>query len=264
MRPILLMAGLFLFTSACTTPAVQAPAVTVTGQESSTTAPSAPPVELGLAEVAANGETTLNTQQIAAVLGQTPVVTLSTSEREGLIFMREEEKLAFDVYTALGEKWSDQRFQNISRSEASHTASVLVLLEKYELKDPNATHAAGIYENAELQQVHDDLVAKGEVSLVEALKVGAEVEELDILDLQRLLKDVLSEDIRLVYEELLRGSRNHLRAFVKGLNQNGSSYTAVHLSQAGFDTIAQGDMERGANTGSGAAAGVVKSQGRQR
>lgn len=259
MKPILFIVGLLLLTSACT-PAVQAPAVTVTGQEPSGTAASALPVERRLAEVAANGETTLNSNQIAAVLAKTPVATLSELERDGLIFMREAEKLAYDVYTTLGKKWSDQRFQNIPRSEASHTESVRVLLEKYGLDDPNATRAAGVYANAELQQAYDALVAKGEQSLVDAFKVGAEIEELDIADLQRLLNDVLSEDIRLVYDELLRGSRNHLRSFVKGLNQNGASYTAVHLSQADFDAIAQSEVERGANAGSGTGAGRGSAQ----
>ncbi len=258
MKPIFLAAGLLLLTSACTPPG-QGPAATANAQEQSTAVVSADQNEQPvLAEVSENGETTLQTSQIAALLAQTPVATLSAAEREGLIFMREEEKLAFDVYTTLGKKWSDQRFQNIPRSEASHTESVRVLLEKYDLTDPNTTHTAGVYENAELQQAHDDLVAKGEVSLVEALKVGAEVEELDIADLQRLLKDVQSEDIRLLYEELLRGSRNHLRAFVKGLSQNGASYTAVHLSQADFDTIAQSEMERGANASSGKGLGAPR------
>jgi len=257
MKSIFIVAGLLVLSSACTLTDPLSGAI-AKSQQSTTPAIQ----QLALATVSGSGETTLNTSQLAAVLAQTTVSSLSTAERDGLIFMREEEKLAFDVYTALGQKWSDQRFQNIPRSEASHTESVRVLLEKYGLDDPNATHTAGIYQNADLQQAYDALLAKGQVSLVDALKVGAEVEELDIADLQRLLNDVLSEDIRLVYNELLRGSRNHLRAFVKGLSQNGATYTAVHMTQAEFDTIAQGEIERGATASRGSGQGRNRGQGR--
>lgn len=208
-----------------------------------------------LAEVTEIGATTLNTPQITAVVSALPISRLSDAEREGLLFMREEEKLAYDVYTTLGKQWADQRFQNIPKSEASHTEAVRVLLTKYGLNDPNATHTAGVYENQELQEAYDAFIARGAVSLVEALKVGAEIEELDIADLNRLLQDVNAEDIRLVYEELLRGSRNHLRAFMKGITQNGATYTAVHLTQAEFDAIAQGAMERGGKAGTGSGNG---------
>lgn len=256
MKSLSFLAGLFLLSACATTPMANAGSVLETGnmqgqgQGRNTTSQQgqrAGGAQQGrFAEVSESGATTLNTNQIATAVSTLPVSTLSEAERNGLIFMREEEKLAYDVYVALGKKWTtDKRFQNIPNSEASHTESVRVLLEKYDLDDPNATHTAGVYANEDLQKAYDAFLAKGEQSLLEALKVGDEIEELDIADLQRLLLDVESEDIRLVYEELLRGSRNHLRAFMKGITQQGGTYTAVHISQADFDAIANGSMEKG-------------------
>lgn len=240
-KSISFLAGLLLM-SACTLPEAGQANVPVQERVQQTQ-----PV---FAEVTDAGSTTINTRQVAVAVSALPVSSLSEAEHNGLIFMREEEKLAYDVYTALAKIGSDSRFQNISKSEASHTESVRVLLERYGLDDPNLTHTAGVYANEDLQKAYDAFIVRGEQSLVEALKVGAEIEELDIMDLRRLLEDVQSEDIRLVYNELLRGSRNHLRAFMKGITQNGATYTAVHLTQTEFDAIAQGAMERGANAGS--------------
>jgi hypothetical protein len=52
-------------------------------------------------------------------------------------------------------------------------------------------------------------------------------------------------DILLVYDNLLRGSRNHLRAFMKTLSQQGGGYTPQYLSQTEFDAIVNSPMETG-------------------
>jgi len=60
-----------------------------------------------------------------------PESQLSESEMQGLILMREEEKLARDVYTTLGEKWDLNIFINIAGSEQTHTDAVKYLLDRY-------------------------------------------------------------------------------------------------------------------------------------
>ena len=52
--------------------------------------------------------------------GTTPV--LSAKEASDLIFLREEEKLARDVYLALYDAWGTPIFLNISSSEQKHTS----------------------------------------------------------------------------------------------------------------------------------------------
>jgi hypothetical protein len=104
---------------------------------------------------------------------------LSQDEEDALLYMREEEKLAHDVYVSLYAKWGLPIFDNISRSEATHTAAVKTLLDRYSLSDP-ASSQVGVFTNPDLKAMYTDLIAKGSISLAEAMKVGAIIEEVDI------------------------------------------------------------------------------------
>jgi hypothetical protein len=174
-----------------------------------------------------------------------PVEPLSLQEEESLLFMREEEKLARDVYIYLYDIWGDQIFQNISASEQQHTDAVLGLIEKYNLPDPAAGKAEGEFENLELQGLYDLLTAQGKASLIDALIVGAQIEDLDINDLNSQLLFIDNADITLVYESLLKGSRNHLRAFTGRLIDLGFDYTPVYISQEDYDAIVSSPVEKG-------------------
>jgi hypothetical protein len=162
---------------------------------------------------------------------------LSDAEAEGILYMREEEKVARDVYTTLYEAWGLTVFQNIARSEQVHMDAIKTLIDRYELADPVAGAGVGEFANADLQDLYDELVARGSASLTEALAVGALIEELDITDLQQRISDVTHEDVVWVYENLLNGSRNHLRAFVNVLGRYGETYEPVYMDQATFDEI---------------------------
>ncbi len=155
---------------------------------------------------------------------------LSESEAEGLLFMREEEKLAHDVYTELYAAWWLPVFQNIADSEQTHMEAIKSLLDRYDLEDP-AQDQAGIYTNPALQDLYNELIVSGSNSLAEALKVGAAIEEIDIQDLESRLALTDNLDIQQVYSNLLRGSKNHLRAYTKTLlTQTGETYEPQHLS----------------------------------
>ena len=174
-----------------------------------------------------------------------PVEPLSLQEEESLLFMREEEKLARDVYLYLYDIWGEQIFLNISESEQQHTDAVLGLIEKYNLPDPAAGKAEGEFENLELQGLYDLLTAQGTASLIDALIVGATIEDLDINDLNTQLLFIDNEDITLVYESLLKGSRNHLRAFTSRLTDLGFDYAPVYISEEDYDAIVNSSVERG-------------------
>ena len=174
-----------------------------------------------------------------------PVEPLSLQEEESLLFMREEEKLALDVYLYLYDIWGDQIFLNISASEQQHTDAVLGLIEKYNLPDPAAGKAEGEFENLELQGLYDLLTAQGAASLIDALIVGATIEDLDINDLNLQLLFIDNADITLVYESLLKGSRNHLRAFTGRLTDLGFDYVPVYISQEDYDAIVSSPVEKG-------------------
>lgn len=197
--------------------------------------------------VDANGVSSFDSTALGIAVLALPVEALSVAEADSLLYMREEEKLAGNVYTRMDELWGDnvKVFGNITISEANHTEAVRQLLLRYSLPDPAANQALGVFQNPTLQALYTQLVADGSVSLIEALKVGARIEELDMLDINTHLAQVDNQDIRLVYEELLKGSRNHLRSYYKTLLKQGGSYTPQYLSQAEFDAIVNSAMERG-------------------
>ncbi len=173
--------------------------------------------------------------------------SLSDEEIAALAFMREEEKMARDVYLNLYEKWNVRIFSNIARSEQRHMDAILCLLERYGLEDPTDGQPAGSFQNAALQELYDGLMAQGEESLVAALTVGATIEDVDILDLQQNLDDAAidNDDIQAVFNNLARGSRNHLRAFTRELEKLGASYEVQYISEADYDAILSSGPERG-------------------
>lgn len=180
-----------------------------------------------------------------AKIGDVNPESLSSDEREGLQFMREEEKLAHDVYLALHARWGQRVFSQIAQSETSHMDAVKSLLDAYGVADPAAGRAAGSFAHPELQTLYNQLVQRGQASLIEALKVGCLIEEKDIADLAAEQAQLDGEPaIDQVYEQLMCGSRNHLRAFNSNLVANGGQYVPVYLSQADWNQIAGGANER--------------------
>ncbi|MBK8597972.1 MAG: DUF2202 domain-containing protein, partial [Holophagales bacterium] len=149
---------------------------------------------------------------IATYVASLPKEAPSAAETEQILFLREEEKLARDVYRALFAANGDRSFANIAGAEQRHMDEVKLLLDRYALADPAAT-AAGEFRNARLASLYTDLVARGKVSLVEALKVGATIEDLDLSDVDKALQVSDNRDIDAVMQNLAKGSRNHLRAF---------------------------------------------------
>jgi hypothetical protein len=190
-------------------------------------------------------ETTAANKDLPNQIDALPVEPLTLKEEESLLFMREEEKLARDVYLYLYGIWEEQIFLNISDSEQQHTDAVLALIEKYDLLDPAADKAEGEFVNPDLLGLYDLLTAQGEASLIDALIVGAQIEELDINDLNTQLLFIDNADMILVYESLLKGSRNHLRAFTSRLTDLGFYYVPVYISQEDYDAIVNTPVESG-------------------
>lgn len=140
-------------------------------------------------------------------------VVLTADEQESLTFMREEEKLARDVYLYLSDTWQLAIFSNIAVSEQRHMDAIKNLLLRYDIPDPVTGNTNGVFTNSELQALYDQLIEKGSISIEETLNVGVLIEKTDIADLQEGLTDTTQKDITNVYTNLLNGSNNHLRAF---------------------------------------------------
>ena len=180
----------------------------------------------------------VNSEAFLQYVQQMPVDGLSDKEIEGLKFMREEEKLARDVYLTFYEQWSLLPFKNISKSEQAHMDAILLLINKYNLDDPAEGNDIGIFVNEELQNLYDQLIEQGSASAMYALKVGALIEEVDIVDLQRIIdEDVDNEDIQFVLSNLKRASGFHLRAFVGHLQRYSIEYAPELLDIETFNDL---------------------------
>ena len=193
--------------------------------------------------VGSNGD--VNVSLMYSNINALPKQPISEEEKEGLIEMREEEKLARDVYLTLYNKWKLQIFKNIAESEQTHTDSVKYLLDRYGIEDPVKSDEIGKFSNPKFEQLYKDLVEKGSKSEVDALMVGATIEDLDIADLEHWLSKTDNEDIKFVYENLMKGSRNHLRAFIRMLNNYGANYSPQYISKEEYEQIINSQMERG-------------------
>lgn len=205
--------------------------------------PNNPP---GVVVVDDDGNTNFDLDRLRAELALIPLGTITAAEEAGLLYMREEEKLAHDVYARLNASWPHNTFANISQSELTHTEAVLILLERYGITDPVGLNPAGVFQDPALQGLYDALVARGSATLIDALMVGAEIEEIDLIDIEDRLADVAeNDDIVLVYENLMKGSRNHLRAFVRALDQQNVTYQPQHLEQTVYEQIINSPMETG-------------------
>ena len=180
----------------------------------------------------------LNDSALGLALAGQPSGDLTASEKEGLLYMAEEEKLAGDVYQALNEKWNLRIFNNIGKAERTHEAAIKTLLTRYSLPDP--TRGAGVFSNDTMQVLYDDLISRGSTSARDALQVGAAVEEIDILDLKERMAQTDKADILMVYANLKKGSENHLQAFVNNLQRQGFEYRPEYLSLKEYDGIIHG------------------------
>lgn len=199
----------------------------------------------GVLTVDKAGDTSINLPALKSSINLEAVLPLEEVEQEGITYMREEEKLARDVYAKLYEDWGVKTFNNIGSSEQTHMDAVKTLVDRYSLADPAAGKAMGEFADQNLQQLYDTLVEQGGKSQIDALKVGAAIEEIDILDLKDYLSQTSKRDIIVVYENLLKGSRNHLRAFVSALEKRKVDYQPQYLTPEQYNEIISAPIERG-------------------
>jgi hypothetical protein len=143
--------------------------------------------------------------------------TLTADEEATLLQIREEEKLARDVYTAMHETWEYEAFLNISQSEQHHMDAMLKMLDKFEIADPVGENPPGVFD-------------------------GGYIEEMDILDLEAAIAETDKPSLTNAYSNLLAASRNHLRNFVSHVSSLGQEYEAQLMSQDAVDDIV-GDFD---------------------
>ncbi|HEY3408485.1 MAG TPA: DUF2202 domain-containing protein [Propionicimonas sp.] len=181
--------------------------------------------------------------------------TLSTN----LTHMRDEERLARDIYTALAARYSQAApFVNIARSEQVHFDTMGLLLTRYGVADPSAGKNPGTYADPALQSLYDKLLASGSESLAEAYEVGISVENLDIADLKAAIGQTSQADVKAAFTNLMNGSSNHLAAFTAAKDgkilgaRNGQG---MQNGRSGANSAGQRGNGRGQGMGAGTGAG---------
>ena len=144
--------------------------------------------------------------------------TLTDEQRSEVVLMANEEKLAHDVYVALADLYDVPVFERIAWSENQHQTAVNHLMENYEIAGSPFEMEAGVFTDAGIKTLYDDLVAQGSESLAAAYGVGVQIEELDIADLKTAMEGLeeAAPDVFHVYSNLLRGSERHLTSFQRG------------------------------------------------
>jgi hypothetical protein len=170
---------------------------------------------------------------------------LSAAVAADLTFIRQEEKLARDVYLTLFERWGAPSFSSIAQSEQQHMDVMRGLLATYGVADPVADAGRGVFVDPMLQGLYGELVTRGETSLTAALAVGADIEDLDLVDIETRLGSSPPADVVAAYQSLMKGSRNHLRSYVSQLSGAGASYSPTYLTTEAYAAIIASTHERG-------------------
>jgi len=195
--------------------------------------------------VSAQGGPGNSPAKLIAYFNTLPVQPLDAAEKAGLRQMIQEEKLARDVYLALDHFWSKPIFGNIARSEQQHMDLVRLLYSRYNLPDPVKDDRVGVFADPLYTNLFTVLVIIGSQSIQNALWIGTAIEDLDIDDLVHLMNKTDNRDIRLIYQNLCKGSRNHLRSYYPNLLREGGSYSPLFIDQKLFDQILNSPRETG-------------------
>ena len=181
--------------------------------------------------------------------------SLTPEEEQAILFMREEEKLARDVYLTLYDMYGLQIFKNIAESEQNHMDAVLSLIEKYNLTDP-AVDEVGVFTNETLQELYNTLIERASRSLADALLVGGFIEEKDIIDINKLINATDNPDIIRVFSNLVDGSARHLAAFAEEYERvTGQPYQPQLLTQDQYNAVIASIEKGGPGPHGGYAAG---------
>jgi hypothetical protein len=156
------------------------------------------------------------TPSLLPVADATP---LTAAEESDILFMREEEQLAHDLYIRWGGMYTIPVFSTIAGSETMHISEVQLLIDRYGLQGNRIGNASAGYQNATIQSLYTTLVLQGDASLTGALEASLAVEERDIADLDHALGDTNRSDMIQVWSSLRQGSENHKSAFLRQLGR---------------------------------------------
>jgi hypothetical protein len=210
-----------------------------------------------------NGATDVVETNMEMALVETSSAT--TTEIDIIQKVKTEEQLANNVYVTTGLLWNNPILNRIASSELRHMNALNILLASMGSTD-SVNGTPGVFADSGIQSLYDQYVLQGSVSLEDAYIIGAEIEEMDINDLTAYKSSLTNANAILVLDNLLKGSRNHLRAFVKQLDATGITYTPKYLDKNTYQSIITTSFEKGKkyklHKGTGMKQGNGKSNGK--
>lgn len=218
---------------------------------------------LDVISVNADGVTMFNTSNVVPSFETT--AELTSDEIEFLYAVREDEKLARDIYNSFYSLYASKPMSNIAKAEENHIAAVERLFYFYSINYP-AVGEAGVFADATRQSYYNELISKG-TTLLDAYKAAAYLEEKDIADYEAVLPSITNPNIKLVIEHLIKGSINHFKATLRQIDALGGEYQAAVLSQERYTEIVNSNFANGkryakkgtdGDTNRGNGKGVVK------
>jgi hypothetical protein len=166
-------------------------------------------------------------------------ITLSPAETKALINVHDNQKLSLFVYDSLFAIWGINPFGNIRYAEDQHVHFLDDVAENYALVlDENGisnNNPGFITQQAET--IYQESISKGSLSVVDALKRGALLEEMSLLVLHEAKAVTIKSDLLHTFDILAMGSKNHLQAFNKRLKMYGVNYEPGILEPKDFKNI---------------------------
>ena len=205
---------------------------------------------------------TISNAAANAAAGEDSNLVLDFNEQTHLVFTCEEEKLEHDVYRVLGRRFPEiESFAVMAENKEHSNCALDELLQKYHVSVPRVNNNVGVFSwgiyGRYFREKYLVLTNQGSSSPLNALYVGAFIEELNIQDINhcpKVLVDISNginddsacgmkytdnPDVLAVYEDLLDESREHLRLLVRYIEHviGSGNYQAQILQQDGMDAI---------------------------
>ncbi len=190
------------------------------------------------------GYSSMNVSLARANFNNFPFEDLSGQEEKGIVFVREEEKVAVNFYGMMSDLFGSEVLTQLAESERTHLGVTALPVEKYHLQDPTVDRTDGEFMSNSLQAHYDELIEEGSPSLSDAFIAGTTLQEASLVTIQNQLDRVANNrDLRNMYAALRVATRNHLRIMFREVTDHGGSYAPLFMEQAAFQAIVSSDFE---------------------
>jgi len=166
-------------------------------------------------------------------------ITLSPAETKALINLHDNQKLSLFVYDSLFAIWGINPFGNIRSAESQHVDFLVDVAENYSVildKNGSTDNKPG-FTTPQAETIYHESISKGSLSVIDALKRGALLEEMSLLALHEAKAVTIKSDLLHTFDILAMGSKNNLQAFNKRLKMYGITYEPGLLDQKDFKNI---------------------------